>query len=154
MTEARSATYAGEAVMRTRSRVLSAARAACKRFNVDQSWALDLAQEVAAMQLEGRPVRLDSRGLGWILNGLMKSWLGSRVKPETVLAYVKQHTPPSADPTNLAELQLIYARATPAERAAIVSLALEGQHTSGGALSRQEQQRRGQALYGLRKKIA
>ncbi len=138
----------------TRTRIMSAARAACARFRVDQSWADDLCQEVVVMQLCGERVRLARRGLGWILSGLLKGWLSSRVKPETVQAYVRQNTLPASDPMALAELQKIYGRATPAQQAAIVSLMMDGQHTSGGSLSRQEQQRRGQALYTLRKKIA
>lgn len=137
----------------SRARVLSAARAACKQFRVDQSWAEDLAQEVAIMQLRGERVRLDRRGMNWLLSGLLRGMLHLRVKPETAAAFVRQHTPPPSDPVIFAELQQIYRLATPAQQGAIRSLMLDGQNTSGGALSREEQQRRGQALYSLRKKL-
>lgn len=105
------------------------------------------------MQMRGDKVRLDSIGMTWVLDGLLKGWLSSRVKPETVAAYVRQHTIPFPDTVDLAELQSIYRLATPAQQAAIVSLALHGQNTSKGDLSRVEQQRRGQALYALRRKL-
>lgn len=140
-------------IVESRPRVVAAARAACVRFNVDRSWAEDLAQEVAIMQLRGEKVRLDRRGMNWLLNQLLNSMLHARVKPETIAAWARQHTPPPSDPVVFAELQQIYAKATPAQKAAIVSIMLEGQNTSGGALSRVEQQRRGQAIYGLRKKL-
>lgn len=126
---------ARDVVLDSRPRVLAAARAACMRFGVDFSWAEDLAQEIAVKQLAGEMVRLDRRGLDWMMNGILKAWLSSRVKPETVQAFVRQNLRPADDPVILAEIQQIYRIATDAQKRAIVSLMLDGQHTSRGELT-------------------
>lgn len=131
-------------------RVRSAARGVASSRAGASSWIEDLTQQVLLMILEGQPVRLDRQGLNWTMHGLLDVWLESRRQRCTVLAVNEMLANPAPLPSVMAELQEVYAQATERQREAILSLLLTG----GKGTGRKEQQRRGQAMYELRLRLA
>ena len=136
----------------TLGRLKAAANAVASRRNA-WMWSEDMVQECALMMLDGHNrVRLDRKGLTWLMHGLLDVWLGSRRKLSTVVATAKEMTRAPTIPSDFCELKEIYELATPAERRALFVLATEGYYRMDGA-SKKERMRDSAALYSLRKKI-
>ena len=138
-------------VMDARDRVLVAAKVTCIRYRVTgMDLHYDLANEVAVMQMQGIPVRLDYQGMNWLLDRILARWLGSRVKEETK-RNAKPRLAESTSPIAFVQLGEIWGMATTAQREAIFTLMHYGPIKWG--LNRTETRRKSNALRALREKL-
>jgi hypothetical protein len=139
----------GRHVLKSRARVLVAARVACIRRGVGLDWHHDLAQEVALMQMRGDLVRLDRIGMDWILNRILDNWTGARLTEETRRFGFRTVEPVS--PITFVLLHEIHNAATKAQREAMFTLMERGPIKWG--LPRKQTVRHSNALRALRENL-
>lgn len=133
-------------MLRTRERILSAARGVCKRRSAPLWLHEDVANEVVVKQMQGVAVRLDWIGLTWLLNQILDSLAVSRAA-EFRFGYPSAQ---AVSPVQFALLREVCASAKGAQGEALWTLAERGPVRWG--LPRTTTRRHSNALRSLREK--